>query len=167
MQSKRHRASRPQPASRATGAAQTRPPAPPPPRPPRPPPPWPWRRPRTPKAAAAPFESSTTRWVATRRRPLGHRLAPLFAGVHVGWCARTGSAAAATTSARRPRAHLAARGAREPHSLACEVKSGTRSCQRTTPASGGGHGSQAEPGSASSTRKRACDTCSLCTAIDG
>ena len=57
---------------------------------------------------------------------LGHRLAPLFAGVHVGWCARTGSAAAATTSARRPRAHLAARGARETHSPACEVKSGTR-----------------------------------------
>ena len=148
MQSKRHRASRPQPASRATGAAQTRPPAPPPPRPPRPPPPWPWRRPRTPKAAAAPFESSTPRWMATRRRPLGHRLAPLFAGVHVGWCARTGSAAAATTSARRPRAHLAARGAREPHSLACEVKRGSRAVSGTTPAAGGGSSGHAGVGEA-------------------
>ena len=61
-ESERHRASGPQPASRATGAAQTRPPAPPPPRPPRPPPPWPWRRPRASKAAVAPFESSTPRW---------------------------------------------------------------------------------------------------------
>ena len=162
MQSKRHRASRPQPASRATGAAQTRPPAPPPPRPPRPPPPWPWRRPRTPKAAAAPFESSTPRWMATRRRPLGHRLAPLFAGVHVGWCARTGSAAAATTSARRPRAHLAARGARETHSPACEVRSGTRaisakaSCwRRVGLARRGGQGGRAD---------RGCGTCDCCAA---
>jgi len=80
--------------------------------------------------------------------PLGHRLAPLFAGVHVGWCARTGSAAAATTSARRPRAHLAARGAREPHSLACEVKRGSRAVSGTTPAAGGGSSGHAGVGEA-------------------
>ena len=133
----RHLASRPQPASRATRAAQTGDAA--------------ARTPAvalTPAAAAlavaaatdaqgrrralaAPFESSTPRWVATRRRHLEHRLAPLFAGVRVGWCAHTGSAAAAATSARRPRAHLAARGARETQSPACEVKSGSERSARS------------------------------------
>ena len=62
MQSKRHRASRPQPASRATGAAQTRPPAPPPPRPPRPPPPWPYQ-------ACSVRTSATGAFHLPRRRP--------------------------------------------------------------------------------------------------